>query len=54
MTVALAMILRPFVLLLVMVVFCAPVTYAIRRWMRDGALKRLLLRPIGRKQTRRD
>lgn len=53
MTFALAMAMRPLVMLVVMLVFCAPVVYAVRRWMPEGTLKRLLLRPIGRKQARR-
>lgn len=41
-----ALIIRPIVFLVVFGLICLPIRFAIRRYMRDGKLKRLLLRPI--------
>jgi hypothetical protein len=41
-----AFLLRPFVLLLLILFVLAPAVYAVRRFMPDGKLKRLLLTRI--------
>lgn len=46
MSAAVAMFLRPFVLLLVVVLVLLPVRYAVARWMPDGRLKRILLMKV--------
>lgn len=46
---AIAAFLQPFVLLVLSVCVFWPVKVLIRRRMKDGKLKRLLLRPIGKK-----
>lgn len=47
---AIAILIKPFVLLLGWVVFCYPALRFVRR-MKDGKLKSLLLRPIGKQST---
>lgn len=42
-----ALLLKPFVLLVISVVFLIPGRLAVQHWMKDGRLKRLLLRRIG-------
>jgi hypothetical protein len=42
-TLAIAMLVRPFVLLFLAYFVFAPAVYAVKRWMPDGWLKRLLL-----------
>lgn len=44
---ALALLIKPFVLLIITVLFLIPGRLAVQKWMRDGKLKRLLLRRIG-------
>ena len=51
MTFALAMLVRPFVYLAVAFLILIPARLAVERFMRDGKLKRLLLRPVGSKQA---
>jgi len=46
MTVFLAQLLKPFVLLIVLGLICLPARLAVERWMKDGKLKRLLLRKL--------
>lgn len=46
MTVFLAQILKPFVLLVVLGLICLPARLAVQRWMKDGKLKRFLLREL--------
>lgn len=43
----LALLLKPFVLLIISVLFLIPGRLAVQHWMKDGRLKRLLLRRIG-------
>ena len=43
MTWALALVLRPLVLLFLIAFLFAPAVYAVRRWMPEGKLKRVLL-----------
>lgn len=50
---AIAMLLRPFVAFAVMALVLIPIRLAVMRWWPDGQLKRLLLRPIGKKRGRR-
>jgi hypothetical protein len=45
---ALALLLKPFIALVVLGLICLPIRIAIRNKMRDGKLKRFLLRPISR------
>jgi len=45
MTFAIAMLLRPFALFILLACICLPARFAVIRWMPDGRLKRLLLRP---------
>jgi hypothetical protein len=45
-TFAWAILLKPFFLLLLSVTVLIPSRMAVRRWMKDGELKRLLLRRI--------
>lgn len=45
---AIAAFLQPFVLLVLSVCVFWPIKVMIRRYMKDGRLKRLLLRPIGK------
>jgi hypothetical protein len=42
----LSLVLKPFIALLVFGLICLPARLAVHRWMRDGKLKRLLLRPL--------
>jgi hypothetical protein len=44
---AIAMLVRPFMLLILSVLILIPVRLAVQRRMKDGKLKRLLLRRIG-------
>lgn len=46
MTAAIALFLRPFILLLVMLVVLVPVRKAVIRWMPEGKLKRILLMKV--------
>ncbi len=43
MSLALAMILRPFALFAVLACILLPIRYAVIKWMPDGTLKRVLL-----------
>jgi hypothetical protein len=49
----LAAFLRPFLLLLVLGLICLPVRLAVKRWMPDGKLKRLLLSPVTAEEPKR-
>lgn len=42
----LAGLLRPVLLFVVLACVCLPARYAVRRWLPEGRLKRLLLRPV--------
>ena len=44
---AIAILIKPFVLLIISALFLIPGRLAVERWMKDGKLKRLLLRRIG-------
>lgn len=44
---AIAMLVRPFMLLILSVVILIPARMAVERHMKDGKLKRLLLRRVG-------
>ena len=46
MSVAIAMFLRPFILLLVMLLVLVPIRKAVIRWMPEGKMKRLLLMKV--------
>jgi len=46
MSVFLAQLLKPFLLLAVLGCICLPARLAVQKWMRDGKLKRLLLREL--------
>lgn len=48
MTWLLALIIKPFVALVVFGLICLPARLAVQRWMPEGRVKRLLLRPISR------
>jgi hypothetical protein len=43
----LSLVLKPFIALLVFGFICLPARFAVQRWMRDGKIKRALLRPLG-------
>lgn len=43
MSMAVAMALKPFFLFIILAVFGVPIVYAVKRWMPDSKLKRLLL-----------
>ncbi len=43
----LALLLKPFIALVVFGFICLPIRLAVQRWMKDGALKRTLLTRIG-------
>jgi hypothetical protein len=43
-----ALVLKPFVVLVIFGLVCLPVRLLVQRKMRDGKLKRFLLRPISR------
>jgi hypothetical protein len=47
MTWYLALLLKPFIALVIFGFICLPIRLAVQRWMRDGPLKRLLLTRIG-------
>ena len=49
---AIAILVKPFAFLAVWVVFCYPVLRVVRK-MKDGRLKRFLLRPIGKQPASR-
>jgi hypothetical protein len=44
----LALLLKPFIALVVFGLICLPARLAVRAWMPDGKIKRLLLTPISR------
>lgn len=46
MSVAIAMFFRPLVSLIVLGLVCLPARFAVRRWMKPGRLKNILLFPI--------
>ena len=48
---ALAVVFRPLFSLLILGLICLPVRLTIQRWMPDSGLKRLLLKPIGKKKA---
>lgn len=48
MTWALAAALKPLGALILFGLICLPVRIAVQKWMPDGKLKRLLLRPVGK------
>jgi hypothetical protein len=39
----LALLIKPFVALVLFGLICLPIRFAVKRWLRDGKLKRLLL-----------
>jgi hypothetical protein len=43
-----ALILKPFAALVLFGLICLPIRIAVRRWLPEGRLKRILLRPISR------
>ena len=47
MTLYFALLLKPFIALVVFGLICLPIRLAVQRWMKDGDLKRLLLTRIG-------
>lgn len=49
----LAVLLKPFATLLFFVVFCLPARLAVQRWMKDGKLKRLLLKDLRGQKARK-
>lgn len=48
----LALVLKPF-LVAAFLVFCWGIRYSVWRWMPNGPIKTLLLRPIGRRSKQR-
>lgn len=46
----LSLVLKPFIALLVFGLICLPARLILLRYMKDGKLKRLLLRPLGKAQ----
>lgn len=49
---ALALLLRSFVAFVVLAFICLPARMAVIRWMPEGRMKRLLLRPVGKQRRR--
>lgn len=54
MTWLLAVLVKPFVALVLFGLICLPARIAVQKWMPDGKMKRLLLKPVGPKQPARD
>lgn len=42
-----ALLLKPFIALVIFGLVCLPIRLAVQRWMKNGDLKRLLLTPLG-------
>ena len=47
-----AMVIRPFVLFIVLALICLPVRFAVKRFLPEGKLRRLLLTEIRQSKSR--